>query len=737
MMAGFGLMSVLLIVIGIQITFSVMSTKDSTTNMVENQQPIVISTMKLAEDIHHALGSLGLFMMSNDEIQKETFLKQLNEIDEIISDLKSKDEIQANPQALKLVNEIESDVNKGLKGYQERMFELQANWVENYPGIGYSARYINPIIQNILAHMDTMITSENEQKAKNEPLLQNMYEMRYAWVRAMSGVRGFLATRDIATLEEVNDFREYFNTLLLNIEKEHKNGLTFEQDNALEEIITLNNKFDLPWKEVQKIHGGDGWRQDAYLVRNEISPILNVLTENVKKLTDLQLGNIQSISSSLISEASNTTLLVILVLSVALLALAGLAYMLMHKILDPLTIAVKEGMGHIHMVMETYSKNIQQDIVDEEDNGGENNGNDAISEVSHTFKIMTDTLQKVLHRETEVTEDLQGKIEMIHEIVEMAAEGDLTGDMMVFSGGEKIDELAAGVKTMMENLNALVAQVQQSGIQVTSSATEIAATAKEQEATVTEQAASTCQIMATITEITATSKELSSTMGEVSGVAEATATSAAEGQESLSSMEATMHSMKDATSSISSKLAVLNEKAGNISTVVTTINKVADQTNLLSLNAAIEAEKAGEYGRGFAVVATEIRRLADQTAVATWDIEQMVKEMQSAVSAGVMGMDKFSEEINRGAEEVSQVGGQLGQIIEQVQTLIPRFDSVTHGMKFQTEGSEQISDSMSQLNDTAQQTAESLRQSSHSIAQLKDAAQGLQQGVSKFTVSRS
>ena len=97
--------------------------------------------------------------------------------------------------------------------------------------------------------------------------------------------------------------------------------------------------------------------------------------------------------------------------------------------------------------------------------------------------------------------------------------------------------------------------------------------------------------------------------------------------------------------------------------MVTTIAKVADQTNLLSLNAAIEAEKAGEYGRGFSVVATEIRRLADQTAVATYDIEQMVREIQSAVAAGVMGMDKFSEEVRRGMSEVTQVGDQLSQII--------------------------------------------------------------------------
>src|SRR5438093_6429155 len=113
-----------------------------------------------------------------------------------------------------------------------------------------------------------------------------------------------------------------------------------------------------------------------------------------------------------------------------------------------------------------------------------------------------------------------------------------------------------------------------------------------------------------------------------------------------------MHHVMEAAGSINAKLAVLNEKASNINQVVTTITKVADQTNLLSLNAAIEAEKAGEFGRGFAVVASEVRRLADQTAVATYDIEQTVKEIQSAVSAGVMGMVKFSEEVCRGIDDV-------------------------------------------------------------------------------------
>ncbi len=162
---------------------------------------------------------------------------------------------------------------------------------------------------------------------------------------------------------------------------------------------------------------------------------------------------------------------------------------------------------------------------------------------------------------------------------------------------------------------------------------------------------------------------------------------------------------------------------------------LADQTNLLSLNAAIEAEKAGEYGRGFAVVATEIRRLADQTAAATSDIEQMVTEMQSAVSAGVMGMDKFSEEVRRGVEVVGQVSTQLTQIIQQVQMLTPNFEMVNEGMQSQSLGAQQISDALAQLGEAAQQTVESLRQSNLAIEQLNDATAGLQRGVSRFKIN--
>ncbi|MGA0611148.1 methyl-accepting chemotaxis protein [Caldimonas sp. KR1-144] len=316
-------------------------------------------------------------------------------------------------------------------------------------------------------------------------------------------------------------------------------------------------------------------------------------------------------------------------------------------------------------------------------------------------------------------------------VLDTIRQGDFT-QRMQFDRRDEFGVLASGFNRMSDELTGLVGQVMKSGLQVNTSVTEIAATAKQQQATATEIAATTTQIGATSKEISATSRELVRTVGEVSTVADQSAALASSGQSSLAHMESTMRAVMEASASINAKLTVLNEKAGNIGQVVTTITKVADQTNLLSLNAAIEAEKAGEFGRGFAVVATEIRRLADQTAIASYDIEQMVKEIQSAVSASVMGMDKFSDEVRRGMQEVQHVSDQLTQIIQQVQALAPRFETVNEGMQAQAEGAEQISQALMQLSEAARQTVESLRQSNIAIEDLNDVASGLRGGVSRF-----
>jgi methyl-accepting chemotaxis protein WspA len=361
-------------------------------------------------------------------------------------------------------------------------------------------------------------------------------------------------------------------------------------------------------------------------------------------------------------------------------------------------------------------------------------GRDELGQVSGEFNRMAQTIQDNQANELAATNLLRDKVDALLKVVSKAASGDLTGKVTI-GGDDAIGQLGNGLARMFDNLRSLLNNVQKAGIQVTTSATEIAASAKQQEATGIEQAQTSVEILSTTKEISANTTQLLKTMEDATQVADYTTQATADAQNNLKRMDQTMQHMVSATDSINAKLAALSEKASNINSVLITITKVADQTNILSLNAAIEAEKAGEAGRGFSVVATEIRRLADQTSVSTWDIEQMLKEMQSAVSASVMGMDKFSEEIRRSVGEVRNVAEQLSGVMDQVQKLAPQFDAVLQGMQSQAVGASQISDTMMNLNDATQQTVESLKATSEAVHQLQYAAGDLQASVSNFAVT--
>ena len=298
--------------------------------------------------------------------------------------------------------------------------------------------------------------------------------------------------------------------------------------------------------------------------------------------------------------------------------------------------------------------------------------------------------------------------------------------------GDESEMLFHSFRQMIITLSALIGQVQQSGIQVTTSTTEIAASARHLEVTATEQAASAREVSAMTTQISATSADLLNSVNTV-GETLASATSRAElGHAELNRMEAAMRQLSAATAAMSSRLAAINDRTSRISTVVSTINKVADKTALLSVNAAIEAEKAGEFGKGFSVVSREISRLADQTAVATQDIEQVVKEMQSSVSSGVMEMDKFAEEVRRHVHDVHKVASEINSIIDGVQALGPNFEASQQGMHAQAESALQIAEAIQQLSTAAEQSKESLSQFKHATEQLNSAVLGLQAQVSQF-----
>ena len=320
-------------------------------------------------------------------------------------------------------------------------------------------------------------------------------------------------------------------------------------------------------------------------------------------------------------------------------------------------------------------------------------------------------------------------------VTDRVASGDLTVTCEGRAPGEA-GLLLQAIRKMIQDLRSLIGKIQRSSITLLSTATEISAASRQQEQAVYDYSASTNQAAAAVNEISATSQELLKTMNEVNQVASQTSQMALTGQQSLAGMDQTMRQLAESTGSIGSKLSVISERAANINLVVTTITKVADQTNLLSINAAIEAEKAGEYGLGFLVVAREIRRLADHDG--RGHAGHRADGQGDAVQR--LGRRDGDGQVQRaGASRLSarwqQIGGQLGQIINGVQGLAPAVRPGDRGHARAVAGADQIREAMSRVSEAANQTSVSLREFNKATDRLREAVGGLKEEVSGFILS--
>ena len=296
-------------------------------------------------------------------------------------------------------------------------------------------------------------------------------------------------------------------------------------------------------------------------------------------------------------------------------------------------------------------------------------------------------------------------------------------------------KLSEAIRTMTGNLSTLVGQVQRTSVQVISSCADLFSSAKNQESISTTQMKSMGVVGASMQEITDLATHLKQSFDQVLKIINTTTSFANSGQSDLMQMRTVMAHMTDASQVIYDRLQVIHNKSSTVTSIVTTVSKVADQTNFLALNALIEAERAGEYGRSFMVIAREIRRLADQTAAATVDIDTMVREIQSAITIGVQEMEDFMKEVRHSADDVGRIITKLAQVIEHVQGLSPHLTSIHTTVDRQSQNAQDINGAVTKLHQDTVRTMDAVQDAYTAISKLNRAAQDLQQEVSRFQVN--
>ena len=298
------------------------------------------------------------------------------------------------------------------------------------------------------------------------------------------------------------------------------------------------------------------------------------------------------------------------------------------------------------------------------------------------------------------------------------AMGDLTKTVVVNTNDE-FQQLAGSFNKAIEKLNGLIKSVMSStkdvnelgkkvydGSRETSEiSNQITHTVDELAKGFQEQVDTINTIMATIVQLDQLIQEIANNAGRVKTSSDNTVCVAQEGGNSVSITIKKMNEVNDTVKQMFGVVKTLGDKSIKIGEILNLISDIASQTNLLSLNAAIEAARAGDQGKGFAVVADEIRKLAEKSVNATKQIESIIFEIQGSTAQTVELMDINSRKVSEGTKTINMTEESLRKIMNAAQDTAHMVDDISNATSNQAKSSKEVVSSVRSLVTATQQAA--------------------------------
>ena len=314
------------------------------------------------------------------------------------------------------------------------------------------------------------------------------------------------------------------------------------------------------------------------------------------------------------------------------------------------------------------------------------------------------------------------------------AGGDLSRKVEV-SSKDELGMLGASFEVMRLNLVSLVDRIQLASTQISTTLNEIQTAANQQASAAAEQSSSLNEFSSTMAEIRQTADTLSEIAEQVNIDTGQTAEQVQAGNSNSAQVLDSMNTISSSTLQTAERIKNLNDQMDAIDEAVSLISGVADQTTLLSLNAAIEANKAGEMGKGFSVVASEIRRLSDRSIDSASGISGMVRDIQRATESSVVAMDKSSEEIRIGIDRVRESVDTLDLINKAVNNLQQQVRDISSSAQMQAGSSRQVQQSVGEMLSSSRIASQAAQQTSAATYELGAMANQLRDAVAQFKVS--
>lgn len=335
---------------------------------------------------------------------------------------------------------------------------------------------------------------------------------------------------------------------------------------------------------------------------------------------------------------------------------------------------------------------------------------------------------------------LMSPLVKVSTIIEEIANGDINADFgMVKESNDEIGLIIEKMKELTQSLGSIVGKIRNSSDTMSANSYELNDTSSQTLAANNEiskavedvaegstgMAASISKINENLLEMSNETKDINESVNEIRNQTVAVQDSSKIMNDKIKSMQDSSHKMDEGISAISKRIETVNTTVDKVSNIVSVIEEISSETNLLSLNASIEAARAGDAGKGFAVVAQEIRVLSDNTNTELENIKQIISSLVEECRYCVQASGTIVEDNAKQKEEIKAVLDEFGSLDEQIQKTAEKADEIEELVTAMIELNDDITKSSNSLTDVSAANAAATEEMNANIEELNAMMNGV------------
>lgn len=325
-------------------------------------------------------------------------------------------------------------------------------------------------------------------------------------------------------------------------------------------------------------------------------------------------------------------------------------------------------------------------------------------------------------------------------IIEDVANGNIEADFSVVKeSNDEIGLIIEKMKELTQSLGSIVGKIRNSSDTMSSNSYELNDTSSQTLAANNEiskavedvaegstgMAASISKINENLLEMSNETKDINASVDEIKNQTTAVQDSSKIMNDKIKSMQDSSHKMDEGISAISKRIETVNTTVDKVSNIVSVIEEISSETNLLSLNASIEAARAGDAGKGFAVVAQEIRVLSDNTNTELENIKQIISSLVEECRYCVQASGTIVEDNAKQKEEIKAVLDEFGSLDEQIQKTAEKAEEIEELVTAMIELNDDITKSSNSLTDVSAANAAATEEMNANIEELNAMMHGV------------